>query len=112
MICVVIKKKDLAGALFIAVTADIWTSCQNLAYMAITVCFINEEWFQIRNQRKIVWFGIWLVMMMVLQQFDTNIDRLNKLNRIKISKQKYRLILSIHIIIEKNIDNSYRANQH
>jgi hypothetical protein len=56
--------------------------------MAITVCFINEEWFQIRNQRKIVWFGIWLVMMMVLQQFDTNIDRLNKLNRIKISKKK------------------------
>ena len=41
--CVVIKKKDLAGALSIAVTADIWTSCQNLAYMAITVCFINEE---------------------------------------------------------------------
>ena len=37
------KKKDLAGNLSI-VTTDIQTSCQNLAYMAIAVFFINEEW--------------------------------------------------------------------
>jgi len=41
LVCVVIKK-DLAGALSIAVTTDVWTSCQNLAYVAITVHFINE----------------------------------------------------------------------
>ena len=41
-VCVIIKN-DLAGAIFIAVTTDIWT-CQNVAYMAVTVHFINEEW--------------------------------------------------------------------
>jgi len=38
-----LKKKDLAGAFSIALTTDIWASCQNLACMALTVCFINEE---------------------------------------------------------------------
>jgi len=42
-------KKDLAGALSVAVTADIWISCQNFAYMAITVCFISEEWKLVSN---------------------------------------------------------------
>jgi hypothetical protein len=38
-----LKKKDLSGALSIAVAADIWKSCQNLANVAIIVCFINDE---------------------------------------------------------------------
>ena len=42
-VCDIIKN-DLAGAISIAATTDIWTSCQNLAYMAVTVHFVNEEW--------------------------------------------------------------------
>ncbi len=44
-----LKKKDLAGAFSIALTTDIWTSCQNLACMALTVCYINEEWKLVSN---------------------------------------------------------------
>ncbi len=44
-----LKKKDLAGALSIAITADNWTWSKNLAYMAIPVCFISEEWKLVSN---------------------------------------------------------------
>jgi hypothetical protein len=66
-------------------------------------------------------------MTMIFKQFDQNIERLDKLNRknyeiqhfgIKISKIKSFILflniniivikISIHIIIKKSIDNSYR----